>query len=53
MDMIFFPKVSNNKSSMEESPIIKDKNNSLISSQKEQKLKHIINLRESSNNPDI
>ena len=38
MDMIFFPKVSNNKSSMEESPIIKDKNNSPISSQKEQKL---------------
>ena len=38
MDTIFFPKVSNNKSSsMEESPIIKDNNNSSILSQKESK----------------
>ena len=38
MDTIFFPKVSNNKSSsMEESPIIKDNNNSPILSKKESK----------------
>ena len=38
MNTIFFPKVSNNKSSsMEESPIIKDKNNSPILSKKESK----------------
>ena len=38
MNTIFFPKVSNNKSSsMEESPIIKDNNNSPILSKKESK----------------
>ena len=38
MDAFFFPKLSCNKSSMEESPIIKDKNNSPSLSHKEQKL---------------
>ena len=37
MDAIFFPKVSDNKSSMEESPIITDKNNSPSLSHKGQK----------------